>query len=168
MTSIQWILLILCIAAVMLYVRGLETLEGFLVQPVQGELPEVQQASMIPRDSAGASTTNPQLAKPDYRDWVAARESFQYFLDIYTPDAALISGRQHEVTEMLLEAPRYLSLIKGYIRNPEAVPSRDLLDRGAEAQELANAMRRVGPAEPTGVCLDTPALVLYSNDNLMS
>lgn len=152
----------------MLYVRGLETLEGFLVQPVQGELPEATQASMIPHASAGASTTNPQLAKPDYRDWVAARDSFQYFLDIYTPDTALISGQQHEVAEMLLEAPRYLSLIKAYIRNPEAIPSRDLLDRGAEAQELADAMRRVGPAEPVGVCLDTPAIVSYRDDNLMA
>ena len=156
----------------MFYVRGLETLEGFMVvrqpvQPVQGVLPEALQASMIPRDSASATTSNPQLAKPDYRDWVAAHDSFEYFLDIYTPTTALISGKQHEVTEMLLEAPRYLSLIKGYIRNPEAVPSRDILDRGHEAQALANAMRRVGAADPY-LFGERPGCISHRDDDLMA
>jgi hypothetical protein len=138
---------------------------------------------MIPRDSASATTGNPQLAKPDYREWANARENLLYFLATYTPAIA-----DAESQEMMLNAPRYLQQIEAYIRNPEsriasvlptgenkqsldiladlrddirlpsmdgrqtmpnlasipeAVPSRDLLDRGAEAQVLADRMRLV-------------------------
>jgi hypothetical protein len=140
LTSIQRILLLLCIAAVMFYVLGVRTLEGFIapVQPVQGMLPVAKQSSMIPRDSASATTGDPQLAKPDYRDWANARENLLYFLEAYRPAIA-----DAESQEMVLNAPRYLQQIEAYIRNPEAVPSRDLLDRGFEAQVLADRMRLV-------------------------
>jgi hypothetical protein len=147
MNSIQTILIILCIAAVLFYVLGLRTLEGFIgpVQPVQGVLPLAKQTSMIPRDSASATTGNPQLAKPDYRDWANARENLLYFLEAYRPSVA-----DPDAQEIVLNAPRYLQQIDAYIRNPEALPSRDLLDRGAEAQVLADRMRRV--AKPVALC----------------
>lgn len=144
MTPIQWILVILCIVGVLAYLWGLRTLEGFIapVQPIMGVLPVAKQASMIPRDSASATTGDPQLAKPDYRDWANARENLLYFLEAYRPSLA-----DAEAQEMVLNAPRYIQQIEAYIRNPEAVPSRDLLDRGFEAQVLADRMRRVKSCE---------------------
>jgi hypothetical protein len=151
MTSIQWILLILCIAAVLLYWKALESsTEGYIgpVQPVQGQLPKATQISYIPRDSASATTVNPTLAKPDYREWANARQGFQFFLEAYTPEGALGSGKQGEIAAMLLDAPRFLQKIEQFILNPEAIPSRDILERAIEAEALANAMRYVGPADP--------------------
>lgn len=176
MTSIQWILLILCIAGLLVYLAGRCSIdkgaegEGYVgpIEPIQGMLPVAKQASMIPKDSASASTSNPQLAKPDYRDWSDARDSFNYFLEIYKPDTAIISGKQGDVTAMLLEAPRYIAAIEKYILNPEAIPSRDLLDRATEAKELANAMRVVGPADPWGIGWEWPGGVLQCNDDLMA
>ncbi len=165
--------LILCIAAIMLYFRALSLplplslplgQEGYLsygpVQPVQGELPEVVQASYIPRDVAAATTANPDLAKPEYRDWVDARDSFTYFLEIYSPAAAAESGADPAaLQEMLLTAPLYIQQIHEYILKPEAVPSRDLLDRGFEAKQLADAVRRVGPADPYSVGWERPGCI---------
>jgi hypothetical protein len=173
--SRQWILCILCIAAIMLYVRGLESdHEGFLiapVQPVMGTLPEAIQASYIPRDSASATTANPDLAKPDYRDWVDARDSFTYFLEIYTPETAADSGADPAALRaMFLNAPLYIRRIHEYILNPEAIPSRDILEEAKEARQLADAIRRVGPADPNpllGAPLYKGCLSLR-NDDLMA
>ncbi len=176
MSSIQSILLILCIVAIVAYIVGLldggryGRPEGFAapVSPVQGRLPEALQSSMIPRDSASATTANPQLAKPDYRDWTDARDSFGYFLEIYTPSAAEQSGKSNDIAAMLLEVPKYIAQIEQFILKPEAVPSRDLLERGVEARELADSMRRVGPAEPYGVGWERPGPVSCNDDNLMA
>jgi hypothetical protein len=171
MTSIQWILLILCIAAIMLYFRALNSpVEGYRgpVQPVEGELPMAVQASFIPRDSASATTANPELAKPDYREWANARQSFQFFLEAYSPEAAFGSGKGGEVAAMLLDAPRFLQKIETYILKPEEVPSRDILERAVEAEVLANAMRRVGAADPWSVGWERPGCISYRNDDLMA
>ncbi len=172
MSSIQWIFLILCIAVGLLYLMGVRARrdeEGYVgpVEPVQGVLPKAKQGSMIPRDSASATTSNPQLAKPDYRDWATARDSLLYFLEVYKPDTAIVSGKQADITAMLMDAPKFVADIEKFILNPEAVPSRDILDRGAEAQELANAMRRVGPADPWSVGWERPGNVSGCDDNLM-
>ncbi len=173
MSSIQCILLILCIAVGLLYLmggqKGEEGYVGYVgpVEPVQGMLPRAKQVSMIPRDSASATTSNPQLAKPDYRDWATARDSFMYFLEVYKPDTAIVSGKQADITAMLMDAPRFIADIEKFILNPEAVPSRDILERGAEAQELANAMRRVGPADPWSLGWERPGNVSACDDNLM-
>lgn len=168
MKPIQWILLILCIVAIY---KGLKT-EGFLVapvQPVMGELPEAVQASYIPRDSASATTANPELAKPDYRDWVDARDSFTYFLEIYTPTTAAESGADPAaIQSMFLNAPLYIRRIHEYILKPEAIPSRDILTEAKTARRLADAIRRVGPADPNPMGAPYKGCLSYRNDDLMA
>ena len=144
----------------LLFVRAFtHAYEGFVapVSPVQGELPAATQVSYIPRDSASATTANPQLAKPDYRDWADARESFQYFLEVYRP------GEE----AMFLEAPVHLRAIEDYILNPESVPSRAILERAKEARRLADSMRRVGAADPWNGW-EQPSCISYGNDDLMA
>ena len=164
MSSIQWIVLILCIVGVVYVVWPVR--EGFAIQPIQGEFPEALQASYIPRDSAGATTANPDVAKPDYRDWWDARDSFLYFLEIYSPASAAASGA--DVGPMLREAPQSIRTIDAYIQDPEAIPSRALLDRGKEARALADRMRRVGPADPWSVGWERPGCISHRNDDLMA
>jgi hypothetical protein len=173
MTSIQWMFLILCIAAIMLYFRALQVTEGYQtqgpVQPVMGNLPKILQASYIPKDVASASTSNPDLAKPDYRDWVDARDSFTYFLEIYTPEAAATSGADPlALKSMLMNAPLYIRRIHEYILKPESIPSRDILEEAKEARQLADAVRRVGPADPYSVGWERPGCISHRNDDLMA
>ncbi len=171
--STQWMLFILCIAAILLYGMAMNT-EGFLIAPIQpkrGELPEATQSSYIPRDSASATTANPELAKPDYRDWVDARDSFTYFLEIYQPATAAESGADLSALQaMFLNAPLYIRRIHEYILNPEAIPSRDILEEGKIARQLADAIRRVGPADPNPL-MGAPlykGCLTYRNDDLMA
>lgn len=147
----------------MLYFKALKApvCEGYAgpIQPIYGRLPMAAQTSFIPRDTAAATTVNPQLAKPDYRDFANARQSFRFFLEAYSPEAALGTGKQGtqgEIAAMLLDAPRFLQKIETYILKPEEVPSRDILERAIEAEALANAMRRVGPADPWSVGWERP------------
>lgn len=135
---------------------------------VQGQLPQPAQASYIPRDSASATTANPLLAKPDYRDWGQALDSFNYFLEIYSPQTAAASFNSENIQSMFINAPYYIQQINAYIQNPEAVPTRDILARGSEAQELANSMRRVGIAGAFMPGWQGPGCVSNANDNLMA
>jgi hypothetical protein len=127
------------------------------------QLPTVSQASYIPRDSASATTTNPQLAKPDYRDWIDARDSFLYFLEIYSPATA-----NEDANAMLRDVPALVKQIDAYILDPEAIPSRELLGRAAEARAVADSMRRVGPADAWSVGWERPGCISYRNDDLMA
>ena len=165
--------LILCIAAIMLYFRAIQVSEGYQtqgpVQPVMGNLPKILQASYIPKDVASATTSNPDLAKPDYRDWVDARDSFTYFLEIYTPEAAADSSADPlALKSMLMNAPLYIRRIHEYILKPESIPSRDILEEAKEARQLADAVRRVGPADPYSVGWERPGCISHRNDDLMA
>lgn len=146
--------------------------EGYVgpVAPLQAAFPVAVQASFIPRDSAAATTANPQLAKPDYRDWTDARDSFNYFLEIYSPATVrqVTDVPRADIDAMFLEAPKYVRQIEDFILNPETTPSRDLLERGFEAQRLANAIRQVGPADPLSVGWERPGCISHVNDNLMA
>ncbi len=140
------------------------------MEPVQAQFPQAAQISMIPRDSASATTANPQLAKPDYRDWIDAREAFTYFLEIYRPATLPPVGDpdREAITAMFLAAPLYLKQIETYILKPEAVPSRDLLERAAEARRYANRIRQVVPAEPNTGDWERPGCISHIGDNLMA
>jgi hypothetical protein len=147
-----------------------ETEEGFAAS--MGTVPAAKQASMIPADVAGATTVNPDVAKPEFRDWVSAKDSFQYFLDVYSAAAARSTGAsQAEIQATLRTAPVDLAAIETYILEPESVPSRDVLARGQVARRLADAMRRVGPMDPHMLGpQETPSTVVkgLANDDLMA
>jgi hypothetical protein len=174
MKPIHKTLCVICIVAIItlyyIITRAHSFREGYqgARTTVQGQVPQPTQASYIPRDSASATTANPLLAKPDYRDWGQARDSFNYFLEIYSPQSADASFNRDDIKSMFLNVPYYLQQIEAYIQNPEATPSRDILERGAEAQELANSMRRVGNAGAWLSSYERPGCISYINDNLMA
>ena len=121
--------------------------EGFAI--LSGTVPVAKQASFIPGDVAGATTSRPGLAKPEIRDWVDARDSFLYFLEAYDPTVVADSGADPvAVKKMVMEAPVALAKIETYILDPESVPSRDILETSEEARGLADLLRRVGPMDP--------------------
>jgi hypothetical protein len=160
---------VLVIAGV-LYYTSRQT-EGFkaAIAPIQGQFPAAKQSSFIPSDSATATTANPQLAKPDIRDFVDARDTFQYFLDIYSPASARASGASLSAIDAMLRiAPAAQQAIQRYIEKPELIPSREVLHQAVEARSLADAMRRVGPADAFGVGWPRPGCISYRNDDLMA
>ncbi len=141
--TILWI----CVGIlVFLFWRG--RMEGFLSEPPQAPVPQPKQVSFISADASSSTTANPFLAQPDYRDWWNARDSFRYFLDIYSASKAKEAGIVEEANRMLLQAPQALALIQKYIRNPEEVPTRTVLRDGRIARKLADQMRRIGPMNP--------------------
>ncbi len=159
--TILWILV-----GILVFLLLHERAEGFLAEPPQAPLAQPKQISFISSDASTSTTANPFLAQPDYRDWWDARDSFRYFLDIYTPQKAELAGVSEKANRMLLQAPQALSLIQTYIRNPEAIPSRTILREGRQARSLANEIRRIGPMEPR----DFNALAPIQNrkDNLLA
>jgi hypothetical protein len=123
------------------------TQEGFAI--LSGTVPVAKQASFIPGDVAGATTSRPDLAKPEIRDWIDARDSLLYFLEAYDPAVVADSGADPvAVKKMVMEAPVALAKIEAYILDPESVPSRDILETAVEARALADLLRRVGPMDP--------------------
>ncbi len=161
-------LLLWIFAALLLILFWLDrTKEGFLATPPQAPLPQPKQLSFISSDASSSTTSNPFLAQPDYRDWWNARDSFQYFLDIYTPETAKQAGITEKANAMLLQAPQSLALIRAYIRNPESVPSRTILRDARTARALANAMRRIGPMNSSDPSLSY-AGIKFKNDNLLA
>ena len=140
--------------------------EGFLSEPPQGRVPQPKQISFISADASSATTANPFLAQPDYRDWWMARDSFRYFLDIYSAEKAQKAGITEKANQMLLQAPQALSLIQAYIRNPEAVPTRTILRDARTARTLANEMRRIGPMDASNP--NTPYAEIKKSDNLLA
>jgi hypothetical protein len=141
--------------------------EGFLAEPPQAPLPQPKQVSFISADASSSTTANPFLAQPDYRDWWNARDSFRYFLDIYTAEKAKKAQITEKANAMLLQAPQALSLIQAYIRNPESVPSRTILRDARTARILADQMRRIGSMNSSDV---NPlyAKIQFKNDNLLA
>jgi hypothetical protein len=147
-----------------------ERAEGFRASgPIQAELPAATQSSFIPQDSAAATTANPELAKPTITDFVDSRDSFKYFLDIYSPEAAAGAGvGSKAISEMLMKAPRALQKIEEFILRPETIPSAEVIEEAAEARRLADKIRRVGPMDPVDVGWERPGCISYRNDNLLS
>ncbi len=142
-----------------------ERVEG-LTEPPQAPLAQPKQVSFISGDASTSTTANPFLAQPDYRDWWEARDSFRYFLDIYTPQKAKLAGVSDKANRMLLQAPQALSLIQAYIRNPDAIPSRTILREGRQARQIANEIRRIGPMQPNDFSAFAP--LRNRNDNLLA
>lgn len=129
-----------------------EPTEAFFARSM-ATLPEPTQVSSISRDVAKATTANPDLAKPDMRDWADARDSLQLFLDAYGMAAS--QGRLHEsdanpkaVAQMLRIAPLALQDVEYFIAKPESLPDRGILDVAERAKLLANMLRRPGDMKP--------------------
>ncbi len=159
------VLWICAVILIYLYWKGVK--EGFLSEPPQAPVAQPKQVSFISSDASSSTTANPYLAQPDYRDWWNARDSFRYFLDVYSSDKAKKAGSVQEANRMLLQAPQSLAQIQKYIRNPEEVPTRSILREGRTARKLADQMRRIGPMDPQQY-FDRHSTITNRNDDLLA
>ncbi len=152
MTTIVIILImILVILTGFAWYQSAPTEEPFFARSL-GTVPEPTQLSSISHDAPKATTANPDLAKPDMRDWADARDSLQLFLDAY--GMAAHEGRIHEsdanpkaVAQMLRIAPLALQDVERFIEKPETLPDRGILDVATRARLLANMLRRPGESQ---------------------
>ena len=148
-----WTIYILVVSSVILlaFLWNSRKAEHFAASA--GTIPTPTQLSTISRDVAKSTTANPDLAKPDMRDWAEARDAFRLFLDAY--GMAAQEGRIHDsdanpkaISQMLRIAPLALEDIEKFIAKPETLPSRDILTVAERAKLLANLLRRPGSSKP--------------------
>jgi hypothetical protein len=136
---------ILVIGAILLYVYNrLTVYEGF------SNIPTASQTSSIPRDTPGATTADPTIAKPDAREVIDAQEAVNTFRDIYQPDKTGVRiDSSVDVSELMNKAPAFMKVLESFLEDPDNTATSDDILRMANKFRKANEQfRDSSDAEP--------------------
>lgn len=136
---------ILTVGAILLYVYNRLTVrEGF------ADIPTASQTSFIPKDTPGATTSDPTITKPDAREVIDAQEAVDTFKNIYQPDKTGVRADSGpEVTELMNRAPAFMKVLESFLEDPDNTATSDDIMRMASKFRKANEkFRDSSDAEP--------------------
>jgi hypothetical protein len=155
-TTILGVVLI-CVLVVVYYRK----VEGFAVSsPLNGSVPSAPQTSMISSDVAGATSSDPTLAKAQPKDVLATMESLNNLVILATSkDAASTDIAPNMLTTIQnfkTNAPQLNNSLQSALANPDAsvYTVKNIADMRNEIEALSAALRSakvvLGPTKPAG------------------